>query len=103
MITKLPEREADAIYTRAEYEMSSAYPENLPYTVDWRYVMDVLPTLPPDRRYTYMKRWVLNLLRAGYVPTANEPRRFGPKNSISGLIAENLEPVFQKILNKLVK
>lgn len=102
-LEKLPEREADAVYTRALREMSAEYPKNLPTTVGWPYYAERFALFSPERRRGVMLRDIIPLLRSEYVPTPNEPRRFRPENTKSGDIDGGLDPFLQRMWKKLVK
>lgn len=102
-LAKFTEREADAIYTRALREMSSAYPKNLPAMVGWHYWASRFALFSPERRRGHMLRDILPLLRSEYVPTPNEPQRFQSENTTTGVIDEISDPFFQRIWKKFVK
>jgi len=94
-------READSIYERARYEMSSAYP--WPQTiVDWAYWVGRFALFSPAQRRYHMARDIVPLLKSRLCPTPSEPRRFGEYKASppAKRIDKTLEPYLKELYNR---
>lgn len=76
-LSNFSQRQADAIYARARFELSRNYPSGWPMSVDWNYWVPRYADFMPQQRKAVMLSQILPLLKSPAVVTPNEPRRRG--------------------------
>lgn len=71
------QRQADAIFSRARFELSRNYPGGWPTSVNWDYWVPRFADFPPSQRKSSMLSQILPLLKSPAAITPNEPKRRG--------------------------
>lgn len=104
-------READAIFSRAQWELSRDYPAGWPVSVNWAYWIAKFPEFSPAQRRFHMHRDILPVLKSRTAITPSEPRRFKQWSDTGGAqadpvkLADTLDPflsrIFKSVMSKL--
>jgi len=97
--------EANSIYERARYEMSSEYPKGYPTIIDWAYWIGRWARLQPSQRRCHIYRDILPVLKSRVVPIPSEPRRFVQhyEQSEKPVEKNKFDPFLSRLLNKFCK
>lgn len=75
-IDRFSTRQADSIYDRAKFELSTNYPAGWPTSCDWPYWIGHFPEFSPSQRRFHMMRDILPLLKNPAPITPHEPARY---------------------------
>lgn len=108
---KFTTREADAIYTRAQWELSRDYPAGWDVSVNWAYWVAKFGEFSPAQRRFHLYRDIIPVLRTKTAITPSEPRRYRqggePARAVADPagLADTLDPflalVFKAAMKKL--
>jgi hypothetical protein len=101
-LERFSQREADALYLRAKWELSRDYPAGWPTAVDWSYWVGRFGDMPLAQRRYHVMRDILPLLRSPAAITPDEPHRIKmwrarrAPQPIGGVMAPWLEKLKEK-------
>lgn len=101
-------READAIFSRATFEMGSDYPAGWPVSVNWAYWCAKFPEFSDSQRRFHLHRDIIPVLKTKVAITPSEPRRFrqwtdtGSQQRDPVQLGETLDPFLSRILRSVL-